>query len=45
MEFLLEAKTEPGDNGDLRFWPSFQAAQSNLNDSVDAHNLRISLLT
>ena len=31
IEFLLEAKTEPGDNGDLKICPSFQATQSNLN--------------
>tara|TARA_B100000767_G_scaffold268136_2_gene287928 strand:- start:5119 stop:5832 length:714 start_codon:yes stop_codon:yes gene_type:complete len=31
IEFLLEAKTEPGDNGDLKLCPSFQATQSNLN--------------
>ncbi len=31
IEFLLEAKTEPGDNGDIKICPSFQATQSNLN--------------
>ena len=33
VEFLLDAKTEPGDNGDLKICPSFQATQSNLNQA------------
>ncbi len=31
VQFLLNAKTEPGDNGDIKFCPSFQATQSNIN--------------
>ena len=31
IQFLLEGKTEPGDNGDVKFCPSFQATQSNIN--------------
>ena len=31
VEFLLEGKTEPGDDGDVKFCPSYQATQSNIN--------------
>ncbi len=31
IQFLLEAKTEPGDDGDVKFCPSYQATQSNIN--------------
>ena len=31
VQFLLNAKTEPGDNGDIKLSPSFQATQSNIN--------------
>tara|TARA_B100001250_G_C19813438_1_gene796950 strand:+ start:2340 stop:3047 length:708 start_codon:yes stop_codon:yes gene_type:complete len=31
VEFLLEAKTEPGDNSDIKLAASFQATQSNIN--------------
>ena len=31
VEFLLEAKTEPGDNSDIKIAASFQATQSNIN--------------
>jgi len=31
IQFLLEAKTEPGDDGDIKFCPSYQATQSNIN--------------
>ncbi len=31
VQFLLNAKTEPGDNGDIKLCPSFQATQSNIN--------------
>ena len=31
VEFLLEAKTEPGDNSDIKVAASFQATQSNIN--------------
>ena len=31
IEFLLEAKTEPGDDGDIKFCPSYQATTSNIN--------------
>lgn len=31
VEFLIDAKTEPGDNTDIKLCPSFQATQSNMN--------------
>lgn len=31
VEFLLDAKTEPGDNSDIKITSSFQATQSNMN--------------
>ena len=31
IEFLIECKTEPGDDSDLKISPSFQATQSNMN--------------
>jgi len=31
IQFLLEAKTEPGDDDDVKFCPSYQATQSNIN--------------
>ena len=31
IQFLLEGKAEPGDDGDVKFCPSFQATQSNIN--------------
>ena len=31
IQFLLEGKTEPGDDGDVKFCPSYQATQSNIN--------------
>ena len=31
MEFLISARTEPGDNSDIKLCPSFQATQSNMN--------------
>ena len=31
VEFLLEGKTEPGDDSDIKFAASFQATQSNIN--------------
>ena len=31
IQFLLVGKTEPGDRGDVKFAPSFQATQSNIN--------------
>ena len=31
IQFLLVGKTEPGDDGDVKFCPSFQATQSNIN--------------
>ena len=31
VQFLLNAKTEPGDNGDIKLCPTFQATQSNIN--------------
>ena len=31
VQFLIEAKTEPGDNSDIKIASSFQATQSNIN--------------
>ena len=31
IEFLLEAKSEPGDDGDIKFCPTYQATISNIN--------------
>jgi len=31
IQFLLEGKSEPGDDGDVKFSPSYQATQSNIN--------------
>ena len=31
VQFLVEAKTEPGDNSDIKIASSFQATQSNIN--------------
>ena len=31
VEFLINARTEPGDNSDIKLCPSFQATQSNMN--------------
>ena len=31
IQFLLDGKSEPGDNGDIKFAPSFQATVSNIN--------------
>ena len=31
VEFLIDAKTEAGDDGDIKISPSFQATQSNMN--------------
>ena len=31
VEFLIDAKTEPGDNSNIKLCPSFQATQSNMN--------------
>ena len=31
IQFLLDGKSEPGDDGDIKFSPSYQATQSNIN--------------
>ena len=31
IQFLLDGKTEPGDDGDIKFCPTYQATQSNIN--------------
>ena len=31
VEFLIDAKTEPGDDSNIKLCPSFQATQSNMN--------------
>jgi dTDP-4-dehydro-6-deoxy-alpha-D-glucopyranose 2,3-dehydratase len=42
IEFLLEAKLEPGDNGDIKFCPSYQATISNINRAHGGNKPKLS---
>ena len=42
IEFLLEAKTEPGDGDDIKFCPSYQATISNINKAHGGNKPKLS---
>ena len=44
VEFLIDAKIEPGDNSQLKISPSFQATQSNMNQAHGGNNISFGMI-